>query len=154
MAFSNLRSYIKIVIKNAEDEIKSKKWDYGVLKSNMLFIFPDETSATCTNVVCLDGCEVLATQMKLTKKQPVWTAEKNAVILQNTQRDLLPGARIIFIYFKTRREFEHWYLAFTSASQISVKKVGLFSSICLNFSGNSWRYSTKRVFQKNDHTSQ
>ena len=70
----------------------------------------------------MDGVEVSALRVKENKK-PVMNIPNNAVILKHNSRDLSPNAKSLYIYFKTRREFEAFYYASIRASKLSNKKV-------------------------------
>eukprot|EP01114_Cavostelium_apophysatum_P017541 TRINITY_DN5236_c0_g1_i2.p1 TRINITY_DN5236_c0_g1~~TRINITY_DN5236_c0_g1_i2.p1 ORF type:complete len:401 (-),score=109.65 TRINITY_DN5236_c0_g1_i2:63-1265(-) len=90
---------------------------YVILKSNLLFQFPDERAEHCKNVVCLDGFEV-TTEQKKSNGKPIFKAN-NAIVLHKPQ---LNRAMDFTLSFDTGKDTEDWYIALCKASNLGSKK--------------------------------
>jgi hypothetical protein len=83
-----------------------------------------EESSEAISVILMDGLEVTALHMKERKNKPILNIP-NVVILKSSNRDIMPNEKTVFIYFKTRYDFESFYFSSIRASQLSQQKVRL-----------------------------
>lgn len=112
---------MKILAQETVDPRWGALWQFFVLKSNMLFQFPDEKATSCSRVICLDEC-IITTEAKKKNGQPQFKSGiKNCIIVSHPTRALLDGYKSFQLYFKTSKELEQFYYYLVAASLINGK---------------------------------